>query len=100
MVLDEQDNPIGTAMVEYGGDNKMNAYLWNLQVLKDCRKRGVGNVLLSYAVADANMRGCKDITLEWFKADSQKWVVRWYERNGFDTCEFGDGIVKMKKILN
>lgn len=92
------DVPVGTCMVDY--DKKGKALLWNLQVSKGHRHDGIGKILLDKAVICARESRCAEIHLVWRKCDSPEWVMRWYERNGFDECAFGRGIVEMKKILN
>ena len=92
------DKPVGTCMVDY--DKKGKALLWNLQVSTGHRQEGIGKTLLDKAVICARESRCAEIHLVWRKVDSPEWVMRWYERNGFDECAFGRGIVEMKKILN
>ena len=96
------DKPVGTCMVDFSNDkeHKGQALLWNLQVSKGHRQEGIGQILLGKAVQCAKLSGCKELHLVWRKCDSPEWVMRWYERNGFDECAFGRGIVEMKKILN
>ena len=93
--------PVGTCMVDHcnKGEHKGQALLWNLQVQKRYRRKGIGYALLDKAIQCAEEKGCSEIRLVWRSVDSPEWVLRWYERKGFDECAFGNGIVEMRLVL-
>ena len=95
------DVPVGTCMVDIGkqGEDAGKAFLWNLQVDMWYRKRGFGRHLLETAIELAKNRGCSEMRLEWFVGDSPRWVLHWYERNGFQECAFSRDIVQMRLDL-
>lgn len=82
---------VATCMVDYDGDNKKHAYLWNLQVKEKWRKQGVARKLIDKACEDAKNRGCKEIALIWAVKDSGGWVLDWYLSLGFkvDDSQYG-----------
>lgn len=75
--------PVGTVMVQYGGRNKHQALIWNLHVVKEHRKKRIGEQLLKLAIGDAAARGLEKVYLEWGAYDSPGWVFDWYKRAGF-----------------
>ena len=97
----EDDSPVGTCMVDIckHGEDAGKAFLWNLQVEKRSRKKNFGSFLLNIAIGRARDKGCSEIRLVWRSIDSPEWVLRWYERKGFNECSFGKGIVEMRLDL-
>ena len=82
-ILNKGIEGIATCIVNYYGDNKKQAYLWNLQVKEEYRKCGIASQLIDKVCQDAKTRGCKEISLEWEAEESDGWVLDWYKRLGF-----------------
>lgn len=82
-ILNKGIEGIATCIVNYYGDNKKQAYLWNLQVKEEYRKCGIASQLMDKVCQDAKTRGCKEISLEWEAEESDGWVLDWYKRLGF-----------------
>ena len=82
-ILNKGIEGIATCIVNYYGDNKKQAYLWNLQVKEEYRKCGIASQLIERVFQDAKIRGCKEISLEWEAEESDGWVLDWYKRLGF-----------------
>lgn len=81
------------------GEQKGEAYIWNLHVRESMRGKGYGRQLLEKAIEVAFDAGCTKATLEWDIKDSPQWVLDWYVRNGFEEKEFGRGYAHMEKTL-
>jgi len=90
---------VGTCMVDYCGDMKTDALLWNLQVANECRQHGIARMLVAKACEDAAARGCEEIALEWGAMDSDGWIFDWYKRLGFKFDCHTHRSVRMKKKL-
>lgn len=90
---------VGTVMVDYNGDDKKNAYLWNLYVRSDFMRNGIGTQLLYEAEQDAKERDCESISLEWQAIDTDGWTLDWYKRQGYnvDTSYGRAGCVRMTR---
>ena len=92
---------VGTVLVDYGGKEKREALLWNLQVSEKYRHQEIGKGLLNAAVNDAKSRKCYEITLEWSAYDTDGWTLDWYKRKGFNVSGgYRDATVKLTKRLN
>lgn len=74
---------VAACIVNYYGDKKKQAYLWNLQVREEYRKCGIARQLIDMACQYAKIRGCKKISLEWEAKESDGWVLDWFKRLGF-----------------
>lgn len=103
VILSDEASSVGTFMVDYGrkqNDSK-EAFLWNLQVVKPRRHKGIGKKMLEYAIAIAEKLSCTSLSLEWNPRDSDGWVFDWYKRNGFQVDDNGHryGVVRMTKKL-
>lgn len=70
-------------------EGKADALIYALWVDEFARRRGVGRKLLEMAEREARRMGCKTICLEWDRRESDEWVLRWYERLGYNEKEFG-----------
>lgn len=81
------------------GEHNGEAYLWNLHVRDECRKKGFGRTLLVRALSIARARDCKIATLDWDIKEAPRWVRDWYEREGFEEKEFGRDCAFMVKTL-
>jgi ribosomal protein S18 acetylase RimI-like enzyme len=74
-------------------------YIWNLQVKREHRGKGLAKRLLQNAEYAAHRNGSTTAVLEWDKRDSPQWVFDWYTRQGYDEKEFGNGYALMNKEL-
>lgn len=70
-------------------DGKADALIYALWVDEPYRKQGVARELLEKAEREAKQMGCKTVCLEWDRRESDEWVLRWYERLGYNEKEFG-----------
>ena len=92
---------VGTVLVDYGGKEKREALLWNLQVSEKHRHQGIGKSLFNAAVNNARARRCFEITLEWSDYDTDGWTLDWYKRKGFNVSGgYREATVKLTKRLN
>lgn len=82
-ILEKDMEGVAECIVNYYGDNKKQAYLWNLQVIEEYRKCGIARQLIDMVCRYAKIRGCKEISLEWEAKESDGWVLDWYKRLGF-----------------
>lgn len=91
---------VGTVLVDYGGKEKKESLLWNLQVSKEYRHQGIGKSLFNTAVNNARARRCFEITLEWSAYDTDGWMLDWYKRQGFHVSGgYREATVKLTKQL-
>ena len=65
-----------------------DALIHNLWVDKAHRRHGVAKLLLESAEKEAKDNGAESVAVSWDKADSPLWVLRWYERLGYEEKEF------------
>lgn len=70
-------------------EGKADALIYALWVDEPYRKQGVARKLLETAEREAKKMGCKTVCLEWDRRESEEWVLRWYERLGYNEKEFG-----------
>lgn len=70
-------------------EGKANALIYALWVDEPYRKQGVARKLLETAEREAKKMGCKTVCLEWDRRESDEWVLRWYERLGYNEKDFG-----------
>ena len=77
-----------------------DALMWSLWVDEPFRGHEVGTHLIEAAEREARGRGCKTMALEWFLAESERWVAHWYSRLGYDEKTFGRTYALMVKELN
>ncbi len=91
---------VGTVLVDYGGKEKKESLLWNLQVSEEYRHQGIGKSLFNAAVNNARARRCFEITLEWSAYDTDGWMLDWYKRQGFHVSGgYREATVKLTKQL-
>lgn len=81
------------------GEEKIKAYIWALWVNPEARKGGIATELLHRAEAIAKAEGESSVWLEWDDADSDRFVLDWYLRNGYDEVAFGTHNVLLRKVL-
>lgn len=106
IIADEMSH--GTVQVEipkpgrYKDEHYQNADggIYNLWVDKAFRKKGVGHNLLDMAERQAKKMGCKSVQLEWNGAESDPFVLDWYQRQGYVEKEFGMGSSLLVKNLD
>lgn len=70
-------------------EGKADALIYALWVDEPYRKQGVARKLLETAERESKKMGCKTVCLEWDRRESDVWVLRWYERLGYNEKEFG-----------
>lgn len=99
LAMNDCDDVIGTLMIDFHGEDKMDAYLWNLHVMPENRRQGVATRLMDVAEQIAHKRGCKETTLEWDVRDTPHAIFDWYVRRGYEEREFGKGNALMYKKL-
>lgn len=80
---------------EYG----RTAYIWDLYVKDEFRRKGIGKTLIDYALKRAKEFGFETATLDWDLEDTPREIAYWYSRIGFEEKEFGDSSARMVKIL-
>lgn len=80
---------------EYG----RTAYIWDLYVKEDCRRKGIAKELMQYALKRAKEFGFTSATLEWVLEDTPREIAYWYASLGFDDKEFSDTYSLMVKQL-
>lgn len=86
----EEDKPAG---------GLADAAVHNLWVDKSHRRHGVAKLLLETAEKEAKRYGAKSMAIAWEKTDSPFWVLRWYERLGYEEKEFSyQSSLLVKKI--
>ncbi len=78
----------GTEVIGYIGVHEIagEAYISNIAVLPQYRRRGVGEALLTNAAQGARERGCVFITLE--VRGSNAAAISLYRKNGFEEAGF------------
>ena len=79
--------------------NVGDALIWNLCVHKDYRGERYGRQMLAEAELRAKQYGAKVAYLEWDGRDSEKWVLDWYMRSGYEEVEFWRDYELLKKEL-
>lgn len=80
-------------------EGKADALIYALWVDEPYRKQGVARKLLETAEREAKKMGCKTVCLEWDRRESEEWVLRWYERLGYNEKEFGrDSSLLVKEL--
>lgn len=83
-------------------DNKdygRTAYIWDLYVQEDHRRKGIAKQLMQRALELAKQYGFTTATLEWSLRDSKREIAWWYASLGFDEREFSDRYALMVKQL-
>lgn len=65
------------------------AWLWDLFVLPEHRRKGHARRLLKRAEEIAQSEGHKTLHMEWEEANTGREVLDWYIREGYDDVAFG-----------
>ncbi len=90
----------GTAIVCVKFDKKSfptTAYICDLSVVESERRKGIGWVMMQYALAVARNNGMKFARLH---VDKKKgWLIDWYKRLGFDILLQDDNEYEMVRRL-
>ena len=81
------------------GHDKVQAYICNLWVKEPYRKQGIAAQLLNKIEEIAREDGHKEVWLQWDRRDTENFVRKWYERQGYAKKAFGNNILLMKKEL-
>lgn len=66
------------------------AWIWDLWVEESSRRKGVARELLNRLERLAKSNGHRSVFLEWEKVNTERWVLDWYLRRGYEVKEFGD----------
>lgn len=82
------------------GDDRVKAYIWALWVEPTARKKGTATALLRKAEEIAKAQGEPFVWLEWEDADSDRFVLEWYQRNGYEEVAFGQHNSLLRKALS
>ena len=72
------------------------AYIWNLWVEEAYRRQLHGQRLLTEALQIVRQYGYHTAELDWDVRDSPRWVLLWYERQGFRIEKFSKTYVLLK----
>lgn len=80
---------------KFGG----KAYIYALWVEPQHRRNGHGRKLLKRAEEIATQQGYDAVYLDWCELDTERYVLDWYMRNGYDDVAFGRYNVLLKKTL-
>ena len=94
----DNDNVIGTVMAGYDGHR---GWIYSIAVLPDCRKKGLGSALLSFAEERLTEKGCMKINLQIM--DGNEFVEAFYHSNGYKTekrISMGKRILQNIKTAN
>lgn len=70
-------------------NGKADAYIYALWVDKEYRRHEAGKRLLETAEEQARQNGARSVALGWDGRDTPRWVLHWYERQGYEEKEFG-----------
>lgn len=81
------------------GKDKVKVYIWALWVDESARRKGLASTLLRKAEEIAKSQGEPYVWLEWEKADSEYFVIEWYQRQGYDEVVFGPNNSLLRKSL-
>ena len=83
----DEDTRVGAAAVAWNtpglqmlGGRKDVAALWDLRILPDCRRRGIGSVIFAHTVEWARSKGCSQLVVETQNVNVP--ACRFYARNG------------------
>jgi ribosomal protein S18 acetylase RimI-like enzyme len=64
------------------------AWIWDLWTDPVDRNKGMASMVLHNLEAIAKREGHKSVFLEWELKNSERWVLEWYERRGYEVKEF------------
>ncbi len=64
------------------------AWILNLWIDPVVRKKGMASMILHNLEAIAKREGHKSVFFEWELKYSERWVLDWYERMGYEVKEF------------
>jgi ribosomal protein S18 acetylase RimI-like enzyme len=64
------------------------AWIWDLWTDPVDRNKGMASMVLHNLEAIAKREGHKSVFLEWELKNSERWVLEWYERIGYEVKEF------------
>ena len=75
------------------------AFIWDLFVYPEQRRKGIAKQLMQYALQRAKDYGFTTATLEWNLKDTPREIAWWYADLGFDDKEFSNVYALMVKQL-
>jgi ribosomal protein S18 acetylase RimI-like enzyme len=64
------------------------AWIWDLWTDPVDRNKGMASMVLHNLENIAKREGHKSVFLEWELKNSERWVLEWYERIGYEVKEF------------
>jgi GNAT superfamily N-acetyltransferase len=64
------------------------AWIWDLWTDPTDRKQGMASMILHNLEAIAKREGHQSVFIEWELKNSERWVLDWYFRRGYEEREF------------
>lgn len=89
----------GAGCVIVDKETDKDAYLYNLNVRPEYRRKGMASRLMDEAEEWCRERGWEWIILGWWSSEAPRWVLEWYGRRGYDKLRGRKGAVFMQKKL-
>ena len=97
VIANDGDGKIQVDLLEDHEEYGKTAFIWDLFVKPECRRKGLAKELMNYALQRARDFGYNTATLEWAKTDSTLETLAWYSRLGFTETEFSNTYSLMVK---
>ncbi len=90
IILMEEDGLASVQLVLYKEKRDFGgtAWIWDLWVDPLERKEGTATKLLKMAEEIAKRKGHQSVFIEWELKNSERWVLDWYFRRGYEEREF------------
>lgn len=100
IVTDGGEGKVQVDLLNYDNeDYGRTAFVWDLFVRPEHRRKGIAKELMQYALKRAKEHGFNTATLEWELEDTPRHIAWWYGSLGFDEKEFSDSYALMVKQL-
>lgn len=99
VVTEHGEGKIQVDLLESHEEYGKTAFIWDLYIHPEHRRKGLAKELLNYAIRRAKDYGMSTATLEWVDTDTPRGIWYWYCQLGFHETEFGDGYSLMVKEL-
>lgn len=91
---------MGRGMVQFEFvDGQDYGYIYNLYVQPNFRRKGLATALLKQAEMRIKQNGRNIAALEWERKESDRFVISWYARNGYEEKEFSNEAALLMKNL-
>jgi GNAT superfamily N-acetyltransferase len=94
-VVEEGGELIGTGALL--GETAVISRIVRVSVRADQRGRGLGRAISQHLIAEARLRGCREILVE--TTDTWTAAIRLYQRCGFTPYAWRDGDIHMRKEI-